>query len=94
MRDQALSRAELDAPACESADDCVSISLTVECPEVVYVRDCGFVVHREVARRYAEMGVNAAICRAVEGAATSCSVGPSCLAAAPPECHEGRCVSP
>jgi hypothetical protein len=94
MRDQALSKAEHDAPACQSDDDCVVISLAVECPQVVYLRDCGFVVHREVARRYAEMGVNAAICHAVEGAETSCSLGPSCLATGAPECREGVCLNP
>lgn len=92
MRDSAFAAAQRDAPACESADDCVVLYLTVECPALVEVRDCGRSVHREVARRYTQMDVNAAICRALAGADEGCSVGPSCVGMSAPACVEGVCV--
>lgn len=94
MRDNAFAAAQRDAPQCMSDQDCVVMSLAIDCPNLVQLRDCGEAVHREVARRYAEMHVNEAICEAVEGAEIGCSNGPSCANAGDPQCDAGRCVRP
>ena len=94
MSQSALAEAQRDAPECSRADDCVVLSLAVECPNLVQLRDCGVAVHREVARRYAEKRVNEAICEAVEGLEFGCSSGPICVATGALECNAGRCERP
>lgn len=94
MRDDAFAAAQRDAPACQSAADCAVLELTINCPQLLRLGDCGHAVHREVAARYEQMAVGASICRKFAGAEMGCFVGPICAAVGPVQCVEGQCVQP
>lgn len=94
MRETAFAAAQRDAPPCQSADDCTVLNLTVECPQLLRLGDCGRAVHRDVVLRYQQMAVGQSICRKFAGAEMGCFVGPSCAAAGPVQCVDGACVLP
>jgi hypothetical protein len=94
LREAAFAAAQRDAPECGSADDCAVLELTLECPQLLRLGDCGRAVHRDVAARYEQMAVTRSICRKLSGAEMGCSQGPVCAAVGPLQCVDGRCVQP
>jgi len=92
MRDQALGEAFVDSPRCQSDADCVVLSTTIRCESVLTLTDCGFVVHREVARRYADEHVQDRVCDAVEANQYGCQLQPLCVGQGVPSCVAGECT--
>jgi len=93
MLDEALSGARADGePACTDDADCVVLQTSVYCDNILDIRLCGQIVHREVRDRYVAAQVSQRICRAVQGAEYGCNVVPLC-AGVLPTCSAGRCVA-
>jgi hypothetical protein len=93
MRDQALDNAFADAPFCKSDSDCVVLSTAIRCDSVLNLTDCGFVVHREVAERYAQEHVQDRVCGAVKSAEYGCQLQPLCIGQGAPSCVAGECMA-
>jgi hypothetical protein len=92
MRDQALGEAFVDSPSCQSDADCVVLSTSIHCESVLTLTDCGFAVHREVARRYAQQKVQDQVCDAVDTAEYGCQLQPLCVGQGEPACVAGECT--
>jgi hypothetical protein len=92
MRDEALGEAFVDAPTCQTDSDCVELTTTIRCASVLTLTDCGFVVHREVAQRYAKARVQDRVCDALETAEFGCQLQPLCIGQGAPACVAGECT--
>jgi hypothetical protein len=92
MRDQALGNAFVDSPRCQRDSDCVVLEAAIHCDNVLTLTDCGFSVHREVARRYAAERVQDRVCDAVETAEFGCQLQPLCVGQGLPACVAGECT--
>ena len=92
LRDEALGEAFVDEPRCQTDDDCVVLSASIRCENVLTLTDCGFPVHRQVAQRYAADHVEERVCEAVAEARYGCQLQPLCAGPSEPACVAGQCT--
>ena len=79
-------------PACSEDADCVVLQTSVYCDNILDIRSCGEVVHRDVRDRYVDAQVSERICGAVQGAELGCTVTSACVSVSP-VCSDGQCVN-